>query len=429
MKTFRAAAFHAACFLLAAHASSAGLVEVTAVGMAPGNATNAREQALTDALREAVRKGAGVDVVSQTKVSDFLLEYDRVFAASFGYVRGYTVTKAGLEDDGIYRVTVRAQVGEGRPDMSDKLALKMIVGLKQSPRVALQITESVDGLPAGGHFTKSWFEQAAREMQLNLVDTAYAGHQEAKLARRDDLTGERQTAAWRRADLAQKADFIVEAKVAGRYAGRQSLYGALPVHRFSLSADLRAIRPDTGAVLASVPMAGRDIASPLESPEQAARDAVRQLLDGDPRSRSEGAIMLFRRIITNWMTELDLGTMMRLEFAHISDAEFGAVGKTLAATPKITSVRPREFDSRGISTMDVESRLDAAGLKDLVLKALGNAFVLDRLTENYLQFVRAKPPANPPFSFDLSHLPRWAWPLIGAGALGVLALVIWLWRR
>jgi hypothetical protein len=428
MKALQFVIASAFAFLFVVQVSAAGLVEVTATGMAPGNIANARELALTDALRAAVRSGAGVDVISQTKVSDFMLEYDRMFAASFGYVRGYNVIKAGLEDDGIYRVTIRAQVGEGRPGMNDKLALKMIVGMKKSPRIALQIVESVDGLPAGGSFATSWFEQAARETELHLVDMAYAGQQESKLARRDDFTGERQTAAWRRADLAQKADFIIEAKVTGRYVGRQSFYGSLPVHRFSLSADLRAIRPDTGAVLAPVSMAGRDIASNLDSLEQAARDAVHKLLAGNPRA-GQGAMDLFCGIIRNWMFEIDLGTMMRLEFTQISDTEFSAVKNALSQTPKIASVNPREFDSRGLSSMDVQSRLDAGSLKDVVLKTLGNSFVLDHFTENYLQFIRAKAPEKPGFNINLSQLPRWAWSLIGAGALGVLALVIVLSRR
>ncbi|MBM3887641.1 MAG: hypothetical protein FJ388_00800, partial [Verrucomicrobia bacterium] len=282
-------------------ASAQEIFEVTAVGQAAGNVANAREQALTDALREAVRKGAGVDVVSMTKISDFLLEYDRVFATSFGYVRGYNVLKSGLEGDGIYRVTVRAQVGKGEPDLKDTRVLGMILRLKQSPRVALQITESLDGVSGtSGGFAKAWFEQTARDIQLNLVDLGYVERQEDKLAARDDLTGERRAAAWRRADLAQKSDFIIEAKVTGKYIGRQSFYGSLPVHRFTLAADLRAIRPDNGVVLAAVTIPGRDTDSGLESADQAARDAMQKLLTGDPRAKHPGAMTLFRKILANW---------------------------------------------------------------------------------------------------------------------------------
>ncbi len=409
-------------------ASAQEIVEVTAVGQAAGNVANARELALTDALREAVRKGAGVDVVSMTKVSDFLLEYDRVFASSFGYVRGYSVLKSGLGDDEIYRVTVRAQVGKGEPDQKDTRVLGMILRLKQSPRVALHITESLDGVSGtSGGFAKAWFEQTARDIQINLVDLGYVESQQDKLAARDDLTGERRAAAWRRADLAQKADFIIEAKVSGKYVGRQSFYGSLPVHRFTLAADLRAIRPDSGVVLAAVTIPGRDTDSGLESADQAARDAMQKLLAGDPRAKSPGAMILFRKILANWIAELDLGVIMRLEFAQISDAEFVQLHKALSQTPKITSVWPREFDSRGLSFMDIETRLDPIGLKTAILGTLGKSFTLDRTTRNYLQFIRARAAEKP--GFNLCQLPRCAWPLIAGGVLMIVALIMWLRRK
>ncbi len=52
--------------------------EVEAEGRAVGDQRTAREQALADALREAVRVGGGVDVVSSSGVTDFALDCDRI---------------------------------------------------------------------------------------------------------------------------------------------------------------------------------------------------------------------------------------------------------------------------------------------------------------------------------------------------------------
>jgi hypothetical protein len=57
--------------LLTSYFAPAAAVE--AEGRAPGDMKTAREQALADALREAVRVGTGVDVWSATGVSDFTL--------------------------------------------------------------------------------------------------------------------------------------------------------------------------------------------------------------------------------------------------------------------------------------------------------------------------------------------------------------------
>jgi hypothetical protein len=47
---------------------------------------------------------------------------------------------------------------------------------------------------------------------------------------------------------------------------------------------------------------------------------------------------------------------------------------------------PREFDSQGISVLDVETRLDNMGLGQEITKATGGRMKLDRSTENLLAF-------------------------------------------
>ena len=53
--------------------------EVTVVvsGRADVSSADYRSLALADALRTAVQQGAGINLISETKVSDFQLDYDR----------------------------------------------------------------------------------------------------------------------------------------------------------------------------------------------------------------------------------------------------------------------------------------------------------------------------------------------------------------
>ena len=57
-----------------------------------------------------------------------------------------------------------------------------------------------------------------------------------------------------------------------------------------------------------------------------------------------------------------------------------------ADTEKISAVWPREFDSQGISVLDVETRLDNMGLGQEVTKATAGRMKLDRSTENLIAF-------------------------------------------
>jgi hypothetical protein len=432
----------AACFSVRAE-----LTEVTVEGKASGDLPLAREQALTDALREAVRKGVGVDVLSVTGVRDFVLEYDRVFAAAFGYVRDYTILSSGKRDDGFYYVKLRAQVGGGHPGMKDVLALRMLMSRKASPRVALEVDESIEGVSTGSTFARPWFEQAANEMQMNMVDIKTVNLMDERLAVRDSLsTGERWK-LWRESDLSQKADYVIQVKVRGRNLGKPP-YGALG-WRFSLAVDMRVVCTDTGEVLASMPMEGKDLTSDLEAPDTAARDLVHKLLSGSQTKDYPGAWVLFRKLFVRWTTELDLGAIMRLELKEIAQADFTSLQKSMGGIEGINGVWSREFGNSGLSFIDVESRLDASGLGAAVVKALSGNWSCEHHTRHYLQFTRGvaqlaqqgvKPAALERGSglnatsgairpqAKETPIPRWAWVLVGFGITGIFGGIFMLGR-
>ncbi len=368
-------------------ASSAFAAEVEAEGKAAGDLPNAREEALTDALREAVRVGVGVDILSSTGVKDFNLEFDRVLTASFGYVKNYKVISSSMGKDGIYRLKVKADVGPGTPGANDSLALKQIVQLKQSPRIVLQIQESIDGIPEGKGYAAGWFEQAAQKMHFQLVDVGAVNEAEAKRASRDEILGNTQSANFRKAGVSQKADFVIQGKITGRYAGQEALFGSLPQHCFEMGAELRAIRPDSGEVVASVLVpASNKYNSELQTKEMAAREILFKVLDGKKGGKEAGGGALFTKIFARWLVELDCGSLKRVELTKIGSADFQKLQIGLKANDKVGAVWEREFDSRAASLIDVETRLTGADLRARVQTILGDAVELDRATENYLQF-------------------------------------------
>lgn len=362
---------------------------VTAEGRTAGDSTAAREQALTDALREAVRVGAGVNIASQTQASNFALDYDRVFAAAFGYVKSYRIIESGMGKDGIYHVKVEAEVGQGDPNINNILALKQLVALKGSPRIALDIQEDITGVPPGSGYGKAWFEEAGKELQLNIVDTGMERAQEQKLARRDEALGNASSANFRNKDITQKADFIIQGKVQGRYEGQQSMYGGNPHHVFGMSADLRAVRPETGEIVASATIhPNNNLDSDQGSPEMAAKDILFKLLTGRESKGQPGAQSLFRKIFARWASELDLGRMVRVEIVKIDQPTLTAMEEKLKADPHISGVWQREFDAQASTFLDLETRLNSAELTKAVTAASGGAYGIDHGTENYLLFVK-----------------------------------------
>jgi hypothetical protein len=321
---------------------------VEAEGRALGDMKTAREQALADALREAVRIGTGVDVLSSTGVSDFTLEYDRILASAFGHVKSYKVLDSGLGPDGIYRVRVSAEVQKGAPEAKNTLALRQLVLLKNSPRLAIRISGPE------GQTASALLEESARDLQIQIVPPGTPG------------------------------DFEITGDLTLRHTGRETLHGSPPQNVFTLQGALRAIKLDTGEVLAIAPFeASRKIPSPLPELPEARQDALERALRPP---ETDGVPSILGKILARWVTETDLGAIKRLEFSGINSDDFQKIQTDFADTEKVSAVWPREFDSQGLSVLDVETRLDNIGLGQEITKATAGRMKLDRSTENLLAF-------------------------------------------
>ncbi|MDB2497347.1 hypothetical protein N9X25_09400 [Verrucomicrobiales bacterium] len=374
-----------ACLVMLTNVMAIEAAEVEAEGRAAGDQKGAREQALADALREAVRKGAGVDILATTGVSNFVLEYDRILSAAFGHVTRYEVLSSGLGADQIYRVRIRAEVEKGTPGAQNLLALRQIMINKGSPRVSIMIDEQIDGVGDGTRYAQGVMEEVARELQMNLVDIETAKASEQKRAARDEIVGDQTDARLRKSDITQKADFLIEGKIVAQYLGQQSFFGSLPQHVFSVGGELRALRPETGEVVVAVALPGTEkIESDLSSKELAARDIIQKLLN---KGMSKGELPpLMNRIVAQWVTECDLGSLKRLEFSRIGSEDFRAIEMRLKEHDKIGAVWPREFDSKGISSMDVETRMDSSALGSNVVNSSNGSVSIDRYTESLVVF-------------------------------------------
>jgi hypothetical protein len=376
----------AGCFLCYTTTSHAESVEVE--GKAAGATPTARAEALTDALREAVRTGAGIELVTQSQMTDFALDFDRVFAKACGYVRSYKVLNSQLGADGIYHVKIHAEVQRGSPEMDDRLALQQLARLKQTPRVAVRIDESIKGASSRG-LAADWLQNVAREVGLQVVDISKTQGVDNALSKRAAILGRDKEAALRSEGIMDTCDYLIEGSVIGELLGSQSLYGSLPKQHFSLAINLKVIDAATGNVVVVENPPARDLLiGGADSVDVAAREAVRNVLDGQANDKkTDAGWKLFRRLFAHWTTELDLGSTVRLDFTQASLDTANKLRDSLSKEPQIGAVWVRSVDAAGISVFDVESRLDAVALASKIEQAMGGVFRLDRSGARYLSFV------------------------------------------
>ena len=386
-------------------------VSVTGKGRAPGGKNTSQAQALADALRDAVRKGAGVDLLRTSKVTNFMLDYDRVFSSAFGYVRNYKIISSGLDEVGDYVVEVRATVEKGTPGMEETLALRTLIRLKGSPRIYIRTKEKIGGVSITGSLSEGLLKELARKMELEIV--------------RGNKDG---------------CDFIIEANVTGDYLGKRKL-GDVSGPAFSIGCDIEGYRPDKDETIISVNIPSIDVINfSVTSPEQAARKSIQRIFEADPRlmrlTKNKSALTVFRRLISNWVTELDLGTRIMLKFKNIDHASYLDIQNKLRDTNGIAQVWGRSFsrDPATPSLIEVEARLIADQLAETVI-TLGKFDVLEN-SKNYVTFkmrpeksgiwskVTGNGSTSSSVNSDDKTISTGMWIIIGISAIIVLSLIV-----
>jgi hypothetical protein len=359
---------------------------VTATGKAAAGPT-AREQALAEALREAVNQGGGVDLASSTKSRDSALEFDRILACSFGHVRSYRVLKQGLDAAGRYAVEVEADVVKAAPAVADRLGMQMLIRLKGSPRVLIEADERLDGMPVDQPAAAAVLTQAAVDLGMQVTDVGRSATNAARRGTRAALLGDAQDAALRQAGVTTEADFILRAEVSADVGKPHAIYGVM-LRSVAMSVNLSARWADTGKVVAQRTLPSTTLTSSAPTPAAALQDTLKAMLclpgsDGAPTPSDD----LLRAVVTRWLVELDLGTLVRAEIQQVSKAAFDRLRTGLGETTGIGEVWARGFDARHLSVIEFESRLDAAQVADIMVGLLGGSHAADVASSHYILLV------------------------------------------
>ncbi len=212
-------------------------------GRAEGTSLQAEEEALRDALRNAVEEGVGVFLDSQTLIENFQLLGDHIYTEAQGYVREYSILSVSKGKD-LTTVTIRAVVAPLLKLKYDLKGLKLIKSLKGDPRIMISILDIVDGNESITHLAETELIEAFLEKDLNLVDKTQV---DLRKARDVSLNYEDYSKA---AAFGSEigAEILITGQVIAEYAGLKEVYGT-DFEFYSSFLEIRAIRSDTATLL------------------------------------------------------------------------------------------------------------------------------------------------------------------------------------
>ncbi len=101
------------------------------------------DAALSAAKRDAVEKGVGVIVASETLVKNFVVAEDRILSKANGFVKTYEELSSSQGPDGLFTVTISAVVTDILDELvKDQLALDLLLSWVRHPRFMIMINET-----------------------------------------------------------------------------------------------------------------------------------------------------------------------------------------------------------------------------------------------------------------------------------------------
>ncbi len=378
-------------FLVSAAAFGAE-VELTAT--AQGEFAQAREQALTTALHDAVRQGAGVEVISTSEVKNMTLVEDAVFSRSLGYIRSYKIISQHYDTVAqTYKLTIRADVSNRPIAENDTLAVALLLKRLKAPIIMVRAEEDITGVKSRRPISEPILADLARGMGMQILDAQAFKQRRDQDALRAGFESEKAAAQVRNIEL-NSYDLLITAEVNGEISDLFQPYPDIYARDASFDVILKAAWADTGETVAIMPIqnanfSGNNLAYqtlPHRMPRQMSSACLNRVLLGtEPRFANTNAKLFFRRILKKWITELDLGVNVVIRVLYADKNMLDQLVSSLQQQAGVGQVRFRNFDSKYYSVLEVESKLDYRALSDRILK-IAPKLRLDSATPRRLTF-------------------------------------------
>ena len=262
--------------------SSAGAGEVKEIVAGGGGVvvqddqTIARDRAIEDALRKAVEQAVGTLVESETRVRNYQLLSDDIYARSSGYVQSYQIIDESLQEN-ILKVTIRAVVSLGNLS-NDLRAIGILLKRLDKPRVMVIIEEkntALDNNDTPLHQTEDTLIERLSEKGFSLVD-----HQIVRQKLDGDklqLAIDGDVGAAASLGLQQGAEVVIIGQTIVEQTKNPAFKKLGPLGSYQATISIRAIKSDTGGLLALATGTGVGLhINPLTGGNEAIKKAAQQ---------------------------------------------------------------------------------------------------------------------------------------------------------
>ena len=320
--------------------------------IAEGSGTGANaDEALLAAKRDAIEKGVGIILLSQTEIENFQVKRDQIITKTIGSVKSYEKISEGKAEDGLFQVKIKAVLSKSAM-RQDLAAFHILIESMDKPRTMVVIDENNVGTDEPSNQTaESTILQFLKDpYQFDCVDPKIASSIRASQKKMAELAGDDAAAAT--IGSQSGAEMLICGTAVSREANNlsQSLGGMVSVQA---DVTLKAINCATGAIVGSAQAHGARVhisanTAGNQAIAQASQKAMEKLLDV---------------IIKDWQNQQNNGITMNITVTGVHSFRLkNDLIQTFQGISNVSAVRERSWDGQSkILMVDVQYRGNANG--------------------------------------------------------------------
>ena len=308
-------------------------------------------EALMAAKRDAVEKGIGTVLVSQTEIENFMLKRDMVITKTLGSVKKYDVLSKTKAPDGVFEIKIKATISQTAMHQ-DLAAFHILLESMEKPKVMVVIKENNVGNlePINCAAETALIDFLKSPYDFEIVDPSVVASIRSSEEKMASLSGDAASAA--SIGSTYGAEVIITGNAVSRVAENISVnLGGMK----SVQADvtLRAINCTTGRIIASGDAHGAKVHI---SPNTAGTMAIKTA------SQKAGKNLL-DAIIEDWNKQINNGIPLIISIKGVANFRLkNATVQTLKSIPGVVSVHERGWNSTSnMLQVDIQYKGNANG--------------------------------------------------------------------
>jgi len=335
-----------------------GLVEVTVTGQGMS-----KEEAIRDALRKAVERGAKTFIHSESETKDFVLVRDTVLARAMGFVQSHRVLSGPRQTpDEVWEVSISAVVSvEGVQNVwgTVKTLLKQI----GRPKIMVALTEKIQGQAQEDSTVQTRIENLLLKSGFLLVNK--------KQLKAIDL---KDIAAAVAEDKPQKiqaiakrfgAQLFITGSTNAVSSGSTLAFGQVRLYDYGADGDIKCYRSDTAQMLASQNGTAK---WSDQNPRNAAKKSLWRL--GDilgPKVQDN--------ILRFWLDVIQGHGEVVLEVEDVSFRDYLNLKKAVQGIKGVEDVTAKY--SNKIAKISIQANMNAEQLAEKIVEVVANLEISD----------------------------------------------------